>query len=159
MEKAINNLEVQFLRTKVGDRYVMEALKEKDWKIGGESSGHIMCLDKTTTGDGIIAGLQVLACMVKQEKSLNELVEDIQLLPQTLINIKTDHAESLAKNSKVKGLVNNLSEKLQGEGRVLLRPSGTEPVLRVMVEGPNSQEVESPAQQLSEEILSLDNVS
>lgn len=159
LEKAINNLDVQFLRTKVGDRYVMEALKEQDWKIGGESSGHIICLDKTTTGDGIIAGLQVLACMVKQEKSLQELVEDIQLLPQTLINIKTDNAESLAKNSKVKGLVNNLSEKLQGEGRVLLRPSGTEPVLRVMVEGPDSQEVESHAQQLSEEIQSLDKVS
>lgn len=159
LEKAINNLDVQFLRTKVGDRYVMEALKEQDWKIGGESSGHIICLDKTTTGDGIIAGLQVLACMVKQEKSLQELVEDIQLLPQTLINIKTDNAESLAKNSKVKGLVNNLSEKLQGEGRVLLRPSGTEPVLRVMVEGPDSQEVEFHAQQLSEEIQSLDKVS
>ncbi|MBA3535193.1 MAG: phosphoglucosamine mutase [Tatlockia sp.] len=156
LEKAIKNLDVQFLRTKVGDRYVMEALKEKDWKIGGESSGHIVCLDKTTTGDGIIAALQVLACMVRQEKTLEELVEDIQLLPQTLINIKTDNAEKLAANSKVIEMVSDLSQQLEGEGRVLLRPSGTEPMLRVMVEGPDSQQVQSQAQQLSDEISCLD---
>jgi phosphoglucosamine mutase len=156
LEKAIKNLDVQFLRTKVGDRYVMEALKEKDWKIGGESSGHIVCLDKTTTGDGIIAALQVLACMVRQEKTLQELVEDIQLLPQTLINIKTDNAEILAANSKVIEMVSDLSHQLEGEGRVLLRPSGTEPVLRVMVEGPDSQQVQSQAQQLSDEIICLE---
>ncbi|MBA2709144.1 MAG: phosphoglucosamine mutase [Tatlockia sp.] len=153
LEKAIKNLDVEFLRTKVGDRYVMEALKEKDWKIGGESSGHIVCLDKTTTGDGIIAALQVLACMVRQEKTLDNLVQDIQLLPQTLINIKTDNAELLATNSKVIKMVDNLSHQLEGEGRVLLRPSGTEPMLRVMVEGPDSEQVHTQAQQLSEEII------
>ncbi len=156
LEKAIKNLNVEFLRTKVGDRYVMEALKEKDWKIGGESSGHIVCLDKTTTGDGIIAALQVLACMVKQEKTLEDLVKDIQLLPQTLINIKTENAEFLAANSKVIEMVDDLTYQLQGEGRVLLRPSGTEPMLRVMVEGPDSEQVQTHAQQLSDEIIHLE---
>ncbi|CDZ75943.1 Phosphoglucosamine mutase [Legionella massiliensis] len=153
LEKAINALNVPFIRTKVGDRYVLETLKEQDWKIGGESSGHIVCLDKTTTGDGIIAALQVLACMVKQEKTLAQLVQDIQLLPQTLINIKTENAELLAAHSKVQGMVNNLSNQLQGEGRVLLRPSGTEPLLRVMVEGVDQQQVKIHAQRLSDEII------
>ncbi|KTC87976.1 MULTISPECIES: phosphoglucosamine mutase [Legionella] len=153
LEKAIKELGIQFLRTKVGDRYVLETLKERDWKIGGEPSGHIVCLDKTTTGDGIIAALQVLSCMVKQEKSLAELCDGIQLLPQTLINIKTENAQVLATNPKVIEMVTTLSNQLEGEGRVLLRPSGTEPMLRVMVEGQNSKEVQSHAQRLSDEII------
>ncbi|MBA2650723.1 MAG: phosphoglucosamine mutase [Tatlockia sp.] len=153
LEKAIKKLNVQFMRTKVGDRYVIEALKEQDWKIGGESSGHVVCLDKTTTGDGIIAALQVLSCMIKQEKTLGELVEDIQLVPQTLINIKTENATSLAENTKVLEMVKDLSDLLEGEGRVLLRPSGTEPVLRVMVEGPDSQQVQAHAERLCDEII------
>lgn len=153
LEKAIRALGVPFLRTKVGDRYVLETLKEQDWKIGGESSGHIVCLDKTTTGDGIIAALQVLACMVRHEKTLQQLLEGIQLFPQTLINIKTEKAEMLAENPKVLEMVSDLSNQLQGEGRVLLRPSGTEPLLRVMVEGLDSQQVQSHAQQLSDKII------
>ena len=159
LEKAIKNLNIPFLRTKVGDRYVLEALRAQDWKIGGEASGHIVCLDKTTTGDGIIAALQVLACMVKQEKSLEELVQDIELLPQTLINIKTDQAVYLAENSKVLKMVENLSTKLEGEGRVLLRPSGTEPLLRLMVEGPDSQQVQHHAEQLCDEIIHFEKQS
>lgn len=158
LEKALAELDIPFLRTKVGDRYVLETLKDQDWRIGGESSGHIVCLDKTTTGDGIIAALQVLACMIKQEKTLEELCEGIQLLPQALINIKTENAESLAANPKVLQMVSDLSNELQGEGRVLLRPSGTEPMLRVMVEGRNSEQVQSHAQRLSDEIVHLEKV-
>ncbi|MCA0404097.1 MAG: phosphoglucosamine mutase [Proteobacteria bacterium] len=157
LEKAIAAMNVPFIRTKVGDRYVLETLKEKGWKIGGESSGHIVCLDKTTTGDGIIAALQVLTCMVKQEKTLEELAKDIQLFPQTLINIKADNAPMLATNSKVMQLVSDLSDKLKGEGRVLLRSSGTEPLLRVMVEGQDRDVVQNQAEQLSQEINLIAN--
>ncbi|MFA5958938.1 MAG: phosphoglucosamine mutase [Tatlockia sp.] len=153
LEKAVTAMNVPFLRTKVGDRYVLETLKEKDWKIGGEPSGHIVCLDKTTTGDGTIAALQVLSAMVKQEKTLAQLSEGIHLLPQTLINIKTEHAESLATNPKILEMVSALSNELTGEGRVLLRPSGTEPLLRVMVEGQDNTAVQAQAQQLCEEIV------
>jgi phosphoglucosamine mutase len=156
LEKAMATLNIPFLRTNVGDRYVLEALKERDWKIGGESSGHIVCLDKTTTGDGIIAALQVLNIMVKQEKTLQQLCEGITLLPQTLINLKTDNAAMLAKHQRVLDAVDVLSAKLQGDGRVLLRPSGTEPILRVMVEGAEHQLVQQHAQQLSDEIKTIE---
>lgn len=156
LEKAINNMGVPFVRTKVGDRYVLETLREKDWKIGGEASGHVVCLDKTTTGDGIIAALQVLACMVKQGKTLQELTSGITLLPQTLLNIKTENAYSLAENERVLKMVNNLTIQLNQTGRVLLRPSGTEPVLRVMVEGLDSEQVTQYAEQLRDEIIQIE---
>jgi phosphoglucosamine mutase len=158
LEKAITAMGVPFLRSKVGDRYVLEALKEQDWKIGGESSGHVICLDKTTTGDGIIAALQVLASMIKQEKTLEQLTEGIRLLPQTLINIKTENAGLLATNPKVLERVSVLANQLQGEGRVLLRPSGTEPVLRLMVEGFDSAQVQIHAQQLRDEIVHINSI-
>ncbi len=156
LEKAVTDMGVPFQRTQVGDRYILEALKENDWKIGGESSGHIVCLDKTTTGDGIVAALQVLAIMVKQEKTLQALCEGVVLLPQSLVNLKTENAKMLAKNPRVLDAVNALDQKLKGAGRVLLRPSGTEPVLRVMVEGLDSQQVLRQAQALSEEISCID---
>ena len=152
LEKAMALLGVPFVRTRVGDRYVLEALREHDWKIGGESSGHVVCLDKTTTGDGIVAALQILAIMVKQEKSLEDLCAGITLLPQTLLNLKTEKAMLLAKNPQVLDAVSALDARLQGEGRVLLRPSGTEPMLRVMVEGLNPKIVELQAQQLMDDI-------
>ena len=156
LEKAITAMGVPFLRTNVGDRYVLEALKENDWKIGGESSGHVVCRDKTTTGDGIIAALQVLAIMVKQEKTLQQLGTGITLLPQTLMNLKTDHAVILANNPRVLDAVDALSASLKGDGRVLLRPSGTEPILRVMVEGGDAAQIQRQAQQLTDEIKSIE---
>ncbi len=159
LEKAIVALGVPFMRAKVGDRYVLEALKYQEWKIGGESSGHIVCLDKTTTGDGIIAALQVLACMVKQEKTLTQLLEGIQLLPQTLINIKTEHAASLAENKQVVAMVTDLNAQLCGNGRVLLRPSGTEPLLRIMVEGTDGLLVNTQAEQLQREIIGIEKAT
>lgn len=156
LEKALSDMDIPFIRTQVGDRYVLEALKEHDWKIGGESSGHIVCLDKTTTGDGIVAALQVLAIMVKQEKTLQELRSGIVMLPQTLINLKTHRAVMLAGNSRVKEAVRVLDKKLQGAGRVLLRASGTEPLLRIMVEGVDSEDVRMHAQQLTDEISDIE---
>ena len=155
LEKAMETLGVAFLRTRVGDRYVLETLKAQDWKIGGESSGHVVCLDKTTTGDGIVAALQVLAIMVKQEKTLEQLCDGITLLPQALINVKTEQAMALANNPQVVEVVDALDATLQGEGRVLLRPSGTEPLLRVMVEGLDLKDVQIKAQQLTDEIETI----
>lgn len=156
LERALFELNIPFLRTKVGDRYVLESLKEQDWKIGGEASGHIVCLDKTSTGDGIIAALQILACMVKQEKTLEQLTQDVPLVPQTLINIKTAHAVLLAEHPQVLARLAGLGEQLKGSGRVLLRPSGTEPILRLMVEGMDGDQIQLHAQQLSEEIIHID---
>lgn len=159
LEMAINALGVPFLRSKVGDRYVLETLREKDWKIGGETSGHILCLDKTTTGDGIVAALQVLSIMVKQDKTLKQLTEGITLLPQTLVNLKTEEAGLLASNPKVIRAVKNLEKRLEGKGRVLLRPSGTEPLLRVMVEGLDESVVSEQAQQLANDIGEIDRAA
>jgi phosphoglucosamine mutase len=155
LEKAITSLDIPFVRANVGDRYVLDVLQDKKWKIGGESSGHIVCLDKTTTGDGIIAALQVLTIMVKQEKSLSELCEGITLMPQVLVNLKTNHAVQLANREDVIQLILNVNKSLQGEGRVLLRPSGTEPLLRIMVEGQDNGKVQHLAESLAHEISEI----
>jgi phosphoglucosamine mutase len=157
LEIAMAELGIPFLRSNVGDRYVLEALRVKNWRIGGESSGHIVCLDKTTTGDGIVAALQVLSIMIKQGKTLQELTEGITLLPQSLVNLKTDQALLLAKNTDVIEEVKNLETSLHGEGRVLLRPSGTEPLLRVMVEGVDRSLVLQQAQQLCDKISQIES--
>lgn len=155
LEKAMADFNIPFLRSDVGDRYVLELLKKQDWRIGGEPSGHIVCLDKTTTGDGIVAALQVLILMVLQEQTLEQLCEGMQLFPQALINIKTSSAKQLAKDKRVLKMQNELGHLLDGTGRVLLRPSGTEPLLRVMVEGNNANDVERYAQELAGEISKL----
>jgi phosphoglucosamine mutase len=137
-------------------RYVLELLKEKDWKIGGEPSGHVVCLDKTTTGDGIVAALQVLAIMIKQDKTLAELTTNIELLPQSLVNHKTNHAALLALDPRVSSAVQALEAVLKDEGRVVLRPSGTEPLLRVMVEGTDTSQVQAYAEELTQEISKIE---
>lgn len=156
LQKAIEAMGVDFVRSRVGDRYVLETLKEKDWKIGGEPSGHVVCLDKTTTGDGIIAALQVLAIMIKKGKSLSELTKGIELLPQTMLNLKTEHAVLLAKDERVISAVGALDAVLKDEGRVVLRASGTEPVLRVMVEGTDTNQVRAYAEALTAEITKIE---
>ncbi len=155
LELALNKADIPFIRTKVGDRYILEALKQHDWRIGGEPSGHIVCLDKTTTGDGIVAALQVLACMVKQNKSLEELTQDLHLLPQTLINIHTKHAASMVNHPSIKQMVADIAQSLHATGRLLLRPSGTEPMLRIMVESQDSQKNSEYAEQIKNEFLRL----
>lgn len=156
LEIALTGLDIPFIRANVGDRYVLENLAAKEWKLGGEPSGHIVCLDKTTTGDGIVAALQVLAIMVKKESSLEQLTQGLTLLPQALVNMKTTHAKQLASNKQVIAAVEGLQSSITGKGRVLLRPSGTEPLLRVMVEGLDQTAVNQQAQGLCDEIALID---
>lgn len=148
LESAFAELGIPFLRTKVGDRYVMEALKAQDWRIGGEPSGHIVCLDKTTTGDGIVAALQVLTIMVQQEKSLADLLIGMDMYPQTLLNFKTNQAAKLMESPAVLKAIADVEASLSNQGRVLLRPSGTEPLLRIMVEAKDATLVEKKAHEL-----------
>jgi len=144
MEKALEELNIPFVRAKVGDRYVMQELKERDWTLGGESSGHIICLDKTTTGDGLISALQVLVQMKFMAKPLHELAAQMTMYPQTMINVRLPaeaNAAQVCEMAEVLSAVANAEASLAGTGRVLLRPSGTEPVIRVMVEGQNESQV------------------
>ena len=134
IEHAIKALGLQFERANVGDRYVLERLKKHQWTLGGEGSGHLLCLDQHSTGDGTVAALQVLAAMRKQGKSLAELLHGVNLFPQVLLNVKVAPGYDWKADSKVVEAVNAITAQLGNEGRVLIRASGTEPVLRVMVE-------------------------
>ena len=149
LERALNDAHIPFARAAVGDRYVMAELSKRGWEVGGESSGHIVCLDLTTTGDGIIAGLQVMSAMVDNETSLADLKKQMQKFPQTMINVHCKAARKLAEAGAVTEAVRATEEKLKGRGRVLLRPSGTEPVMRVMVEGDDPALVEALAEDLA----------
>jgi len=134
VEKALKDLGIQFERSAVGDRYVLEMLKHKSWILGGEGSGHLLCLDQHTTGDGIIAALLVLAAISQQKKSLSELLDTVTLLPQILMNVKVKPNFSWQSDAQFTAAVSKVEKNLEGEGRVLVRASGTEPVLRIMVE-------------------------
>lgn len=152
LELALEKAQVPFIRASVGDRYVLQALDEKGWVIGGEPSGHILTLDKSTTGDAIIAALQVLTVMVEQKKALHELVADFHLLPNVLVNV---HLEAMFDPYAVPALVTEFEKaeaQLKGRGRLLIRKSGTEPVIRVMVEGDDLQEVTVLANHLADAV-------
>jgi phosphoglucosamine mutase len=152
MEHGLKRLGINLLRAKVGDRYVLEMMCEHKGILGGENSGHIICLDKTTTGDGIIAALQVMAEMHDSGKSLHELKSGMQKYPQILINIKTNKKVDLDTDVAIQKAVRVIEEKLGDTGRVLLRASGTEPLIRVMVEGEQADLVKIYAQQLAEDV-------
>ena len=152
LELALEKAQVPFIRASVGDRYVLQALDEKGWVIGGEPSGHILTLDKSTTGDAIIAALQVLTVMVEQKKALHELVADFHLLPNVLVNVRL---EAMFDPYAVPALVTEFEKaeaQLKGRGRLLIRKSGTEPVIRVMVEGDDLQEVTALANYLADAV-------
>jgi phosphoglucosamine mutase len=149
MEVALNQLGIKLLRAQVGDRYVMEMLVENNGILGGENSGHIICLDRTTTGDGIIAALQVMAEMQNSGKSLHELKSGMTKYPQVLLNIKTKIKPNLD-SDEIQKAVKDIEKKLGETGRVLLRASGTEPLIRVMVEGQYEDKVIAYAEQLAE---------
>jgi phosphoglucosamine mutase len=134
----------------VGDRYVLELMRQKQWELGGETSGHLLCLDLTTTGDAIVAALQALVPMVEQRRSLHELKQAMKKLPQTMINVRVPDPSGQAACPSVVGAVDAMDRRLSGRGRVLIRPSGTEPVIRVMVEGEDSVEVNSIAEELAQ---------
>ena len=134
-EHALGRLGIAVGRAKVGDRYVLEMMQEKGWVLGGENSGHIICLDRHTTGDGIIAALQVLAALRASGETLAEACADLALYPQKLINVRMPTGFDWAADVGIRAAVKDAETRLDGSGRVLLRPSGTEPLLRVMVEG------------------------
>jgi phosphoglucosamine mutase len=152
MELALSEHGIPFARAAVGDRYVMEMLREKGWKLGGESSGHIICLERTSTGDGIVAALQVLYVMTKTGQSLHELKMGMTKFPQTLLNVPMTGNREVLSTPQVRGAVESVEETLGDQGRVLLRPSGTEPLVRVMVEGRDRQQVEQLARQIADAV-------
>ena len=152
MEYGLKNLGIELLRAKVGDRYVLEMLSAHNGILGGENSGHIICLDRTTTGDGIIAALQIMAEMHDSGHTLNELKTGMQKYPQVLVNVKTAKKMTSEADALIQKAVKSVEDKLGDKGRVLLRASGTEPLIRVMVEGEDATEVENYAQQLAEEV-------
>ena len=154
LEHALQKHQIPFGRAKVGDRYVLELLQDKNWKLGGENSGHILTLDKHTSGDAIIAALQVLQSVRESGKTLQQLGADLTLYPQVLINVTTKQKLDLNQDA-VQTAVKQAESTLNGEGRVLLRASGTEPKIRVMVEGLNQGLVQSQAEQLAEVIRQL----
>jgi len=152
LELAIKDLQLDFLRASVGDRYVMELLLKEKLVLGGETSGHIINLDRTTTGDGIIAALQVLEAMKVTEKKLSELVGNIKKFPQIMKNVKLQKKIDIASNNEINDAIKDAESVLGESGRVVLRPSGTEPLVRVMVEGDNQQQVETLVDQLSTKV-------
>ena len=146
-EHAMQKIGIPFQRARVGDRYVMELLQQNGWQLGGENSGHIICLDKHSTGDGIISALQVLHALRANGQTLAEAAANLHMYPQTLINVKvTGKAARLLELQPVKNAVSEAEHALDGKGRVLLRPSGTEPLLRVMVEGEDGELVKRCAE-------------
>ncbi|MEZ5552219.1 MAG: phosphoglucosamine mutase [Pseudomonadales bacterium] len=150
LERALGEARIDFVRAKVGDRYVHEALRERNWQLGGESSGHILCLDLTTTGDAIVAALQALCAMIDSGAPLSELKAGMHKLPQTMLNVSVPSPRERAIAADVASAVAAQSARLSGRGRVLIRPSGTEPVVRVMVEGEREDEVSRIAEELAE---------
>ncbi len=149
LELALARIGVPFLRTAVGDRHVIEALREREWTLGGESSGHIVCRDLTTTGDGLVAALQVLRAIIERGQPLDELCADMAKLPQTMINVAAGGDTEFHPGPDVLAAVSAAERKLAGRGRVLLRPSGTEPVIRVMVEGEDFALVQCLAEEVA----------
>ncbi len=152
MELAVQDLGLGFARSQVGDRYVLETMNEKGWTLGGESSGHIICLDRTTTGDGIVSALQVLAYLAKEKMTLCEARSGMKKFPQLMINVPLSGHSDPMQSSAVQQSVEQAEAKLNGRGRVLLRPSGTEPLIRVMVEGEDELLVSQLANDIAAEV-------
>lgn len=155
VEHALNRLGIKLLRSAVGDRHVVQMMNESGSILGGEGSGHIICADRTTTGDGIISALQVIETMARDAASLNELKSDIKKYPQCMINVKLKGDHKFVIDDEITLAVKKVEETLDGTGRVLLRPSGTEPLVRVMVEGEDLSLVESLTLKLSETVDEL----
>ncbi|ATG15914.1 MULTISPECIES: phosphoglucosamine mutase [Providencia] len=152
LEIALKQLGIPFERAKVGDRYVLEKLQEKGWRMGAENSGHVILLDKTTTGDGIVAGLQVLSAMVRNHMSLHDLCSGMKLLPQILVNVRFKGKHDPLQSEAVVAANEQVEKELAGKGRVLLRKSGTEPLIRVMVEGENEDVVTEMANRIADAV-------
>jgi phosphoglucosamine mutase len=156
LELALSKLDIPFVRTDVGDRHIHKALRKNGWTLGGEASGHLLSLDRTSTGDGIVSALQVLEIMVRSGKGLEELRQGMQKYPQTMVNVPVSAGAQakLSSSEAINHALRDVEEELNGKGRVILRPSGTEPLIRVTLEGADSSQVERLANQLAEAVRS-----
>lgn len=152
LEVALRKKDIEMVRAPVGDRYVMEQMVERDWLLGGESSGHLICAHKTSTGDGIVAALQVLQALQDTGLSLQEARRGMRKYPQEMINVRVPDKSLALQNPNVLAAVDATEQQLGDTGRVLLRPSGTEPVVRVMIEGEDAEQVRSLCQALAEQV-------
>ena len=150
LELAIKEMELEFVRANVGDRYVLECLNQEGWMLGGESSGHIICLDRTTTGDGIVSALQVLAYLAETGKTLSEARSGMKKMPMHMINVSLNGQANPLESEQVKSVLQKAEQQLNGRGRVLLRASGTEPLIRVMVEGEEETMVHALTQTIAD---------
>jgi phosphoglucosamine mutase len=152
VELALKQRGVEFVRAKVGDRYVLEELEKRGWLLGGEGSGHLLCLDKHTTGDGLVSALQVLKASARSGKTVAQLLQGVTLFPQTLINVRLAPGQDWKSSTRLSSETERLQGELNGSGRVLIRASGTEPVLRVMVEARDEQMARQGAERLAEAV-------
>ena len=148
VEVAIRRLGVEFVRAKVGDRYILEELVRRGWQLGGESSGHLLALDRHTTGDGIVSALQVLQAQQRACRSLAQLLDGVMLFPQTMINVRLAPGQDWKSNARLAAEQERIIAELGDTGRILIRPSGTEPLLRVMVEAQDAQVARQCAERL-----------
>jgi phosphoglucosamine mutase len=150
VELAFKELGVGFIRAKVGDRYVLEQMQQQAWLLGGEGSGHLLCLDKHTTGDGIVSALQVLSALKRNGKSLDQCFENLKLFPQVLINVRVTPGFNWQDNVALVAEKEQVEKELAGQGRVLIRASGTEPLIRVMVETSDAEIANKMARRLAD---------
>ena len=155
LERKLQSLGIDFMRSKVGDRYVLEMLRKHGGILGGESSGHILCLDKTTTGDGVISALEVLAEVKRTGRTLAELAAEMPRYPQRLINVTVSQKIDLENHAGIQSARKRAEDGLGDRGRIVLRASGTEPLIRVMVEGEQEAEVEQVARDLAQQVVDL----
>jgi len=150
VEVALAGQGIEMVRAKVGDRYVLEELGRRGWLLGGESSGHLLALDKHSTGDGIVSALQVLQTVQRSGRSLADLLGDVVLFPQTMINVRLPDGSDWTRNDKLGAEIEAVKAELGKSGRVLIRPSGTEPVLRVMVEARDAEQARKLAERMAD---------
>jgi phosphoglucosamine mutase len=150
VELALKARGVELVRAKVGDRYVLELMESKQWILGGEGSGHLLALDQHTTGDGLISALQVLQACVRSNKSMAQLLSAVSLFPQTLINIKIKPGVDWKSNAALQKVIKDVEKELGDSGRVLIRASGTEPLVRVMVEAKDPDQAKTCAQRIAD---------
>jgi phosphoglucosamine mutase len=153
-EHALARIQIPFERAKVGDRYVLERLHANAWTLGGETSGHILCLDKHTTGDGIVSALQVLRALRESGETLDAFTADLETYPQVMINVPVAKGFKLDQAAAVQASVLEAETILNGNGRIVLRASGTEPLIRVMVEGRDAEQVRNSAETIAEAVRS-----
>lgn len=159
LEKALKEKEIPFIRTKVGDRYVLDGLIQRGWNLGGEASGHIICLDKTTTGDGIVCALQVLSYLCQTNQSLHELKKGMVKCAQVLLNVPVSNGIDIMKHPRIQAISLKAEKDLANRGRLVLRPSGTEPLVRVMVEGEDEALIHKIANEIAQVVMQVSKVT